>query len=192
MGSPGDLASQATAQEPTSGHDRDPVTQSALVAASGDPVAQAAFVRLTQAELWRLIAALTEPAVADDLTQETYLRAFRALPSFQARSAARTWLFGIARRVCADHVRAVVRRRRLDVLLRRRAPADRSPDPASSVTAADLLQRLPLERRTAMVLTQMIGMSYQEAAAIEGVPVGTIRSRVARARSQLIEIIEAG
>ncbi|MGH3741913.1 MAG: sigma factor-like helix-turn-helix DNA-binding protein, partial [Micromonosporaceae bacterium] len=94
--------------------------------------------------------------------------------------------------VCADHVRAVVRRRRLDVLLRRRAPADRSPDPASSVTAADLLQRLPLERRTAMVLTQMIGMSYQEAAAIEGVPVGTIRSRVARARSQLIEIIEAG
>ena len=52
------------------------------------------------------------PALADDLTQETYLRAFRALPAFEGRASARTWLFGIARRTCADHIRSTVRRRR--------------------------------------------------------------------------------
>lgn len=167
----------------------DPVTRAALAAADGDPVAQADFVRRTQAEVWRLAAALVDPGAADDLVQETYLRAFRALPSFEARSTARTWLFGIARRTCADHLRTVTRRRRLESLLTRQRPSPPAPDPADSVGADDLLRRLPPERRTALVLTQVLGLSYEEAAAVEGVPIGTIRSRVARARGELIEAL---
>lgn len=169
---------------------QDPATHWALAARAGDPVAQAAFVRATQAEVWRFAAALIDPDSADDLTQETYLRAFRALPGFEARSSARTWLLGIARRACADHLRTVVRRRRLDERLAAQATTDRPyPDPAGHLGAADLVRRLPAERRGAFVLTQLLGLSYAEAAAVEGVPVGTIRSRVARARCDLVEAV---
>ncbi|MGN9808297.1 sigma factor [Micromonospora sp. BQ11] len=169
---------------------RESATEWALAARDGDPVAQAAFVRLTQAEVWRFAAALVDPDSADDLTQETYLRAFRALPGFEGRSSARTWLLGIARRACADHLRTVVRRRRLDVRLAADAWTDRPhPDPAGHLGAADLVRRLPAERRGAFVLTQLLGLSYAEAAAVEGVPVGTIRSRVARARNDLVEAV---
>ncbi|MFI6823979.1 sigma-70 family RNA polymerase sigma factor [Micromonospora sp. NPDC050187] len=168
----------------------DPATHWALTARDGDPVAQAAFVRLTQAEVWRFVAALIDPDNADDLTQETYLRAFRALPAFEGRASARTWLLGIARRTCADHLRTVVRRRRLDERLAAQAYTDRPhPDPAGHFGAADLLRRLPADRREAFVLTQLLGLSYAEAAAVGGVPVGTIRSRVARARGDLIEAV---
>jgi RNA polymerase sigma-70 factor (ECF subfamily) len=60
------------------------------------------------------------------------------------------------------------------------------PDPAHRLGADDLLGRLSAERRTAFVLTQVLGLSYAEAATVEDVPVGTIRSRVARARDELI------
>jgi len=159
----------------------------ALAARDGDPVAQAAFVRATQAELWRFTAALVDPGSADDLTQETYLRAFRALPAFEARSSARTWLLGIARRACADHLRALARRRRLHHRLVAGRSVDAvAPDTSERLTAVDLLRRLPGERRSAFALTQIAGLSYAEAAEVEGVPVGTIRSRVARARADLV------
>jgi RNA polymerase sigma-70 factor (ECF subfamily) len=167
----------------------DDVTGWALRAQNGDPLAEAAFVRATQAEVWRLCASLVDTGAADDLTQETYLRAFRALPAFEARSTARTWLFGIARRTCADHLRSVVRRRRLDDVLRRRATGECAPDPASLSTANDLLSQVPEERRGAFVLTQLLGLSYEETAAVEGVAIGTIRSRVARARAQLVDLL---
>ncbi|MEV0002168.1 sigma-70 family RNA polymerase sigma factor [Micromonospora sp. NPDC050980] len=169
---------------------REAATGWALAARHGDPEAQAAFVRATQAEVWRFTAALVGPDSADDLAQETYLRALRALPGFEGRSSARTWLLGIARRTCADHLRTVVRRRRLDERLAAQAATDRPhPDPAGQLGAADLVRRLPAERRTAFVLTQLLGLSYAEAADVEGVPVGTIRSRVARARDELVDAV---
>ncbi|MEU8298072.1 sigma-70 family RNA polymerase sigma factor [Micromonospora sp. NPDC048909] len=180
----------AGSADPAQGAARDPATEWALTARDGDPAAQAAFVRLTQVEVWRFAAALVDPDSADDLTQETYLRAFRALPTFEGRSSARTWLLGIARRTCADHLRTVVRRRRLDARLAANAHTDRPhPDPAGQLGAADLVRRLSAERRGAFVLTQLLGLSYAEAAAVEGVPVGTIRSRVARARDDLVEAV---
>jgi RNA polymerase sigma-70 factor (ECF subfamily) len=171
----------------------DDATHWALAARSGDPVAAAAFVRATQSEVWRFAAALVDTASADDLTQETYLRAFRALPSYQGRSAARTWLFGIAKRACADHLRTVVRQRRLARRLTAHAataPAS-EPDPAGVLGATGLIHALPEPRRAAFVLTQLLGLSYAEAAEVAGCPVGTIRSRVARARDDLIEVVAA-
>jgi RNA polymerase sigma-70 factor, ECF subfamily len=168
----------------------DPITDLALQARTGDAGAQAAFVRATQGEVWRFTAALVDPGAADDLTQETFLRAFKALPGFRGQSAVRTWLLGIARRACADHLRAVVRRRRLDARLAAQAWTDAPhPDPAHRLGTADLLGRLAEDRRTAFVLTQVLGLSYAEAAAVAEVPVGTIRSRVARARDELITAV---
>ena len=160
----------------------------AVAAAAGDPAAQAALVRATQSDVWRLAAALVDRDAADDLTQETYLRALRALPAFEGRAGVRTWLLSIARRACADHLRATVRRRRLGERLVA-APAEPPPNHTGIVEAEDLLRRLDPPRRAAFVLTQVVGLSYQEAAAVEGVPVGTIRSRVARARTDLVDAL---
>lgn len=166
----------------------DDITAWALRARAGDPVAEAAFVRATQVEVWRLAAALVDAGAADDLTQETYLRAFRALAAFEGRSSARTWLLGIARRACADHLRQVVRRRRLEQRLAAEVVRATGPaDPADLPGSAELIDGLSEERRSAFVLTQLLGLSYAEAAEVESVPVGTIRSRVARARAELVE-----
>ena len=169
----------------------DPLTALALRARAGDAGAQSALVRGTQGEVWRFTAALVDPGAADDLTQETFLRAFKALPGFEGRASVRTWLLGIARRTCADHLRAVIRRRRLDARLAAQAWTDvpRQQDLSHRLGAADLLRRLGEERRTAFVLTQVLGLSYAEAAAVEEVPVGTIRSRVARAREELVSAV---
>jgi RNA polymerase sigma-70 factor (ECF subfamily) len=172
----------------------DQVTRWAIAARDGDAASELSFVRATQAEVWRFVAALVDRRHADDLTQETFLRAFRALPQFEGRSSVRTWLLAIARRTCADHIRVAQRRRRLNAQLVAAAePADRDPavDPAGDAIAHDLLARLPADRRSAFVLTQILGLSYAEAAEAEEVPVGTIRSRVARARDQLVQAFEA-
>jgi RNA polymerase sigma-70 factor (ECF subfamily) len=65
------------------------------------------------------------------------------------------------------------------------------PDQAGLLAATDLLRSLPDDRRGAFVLTQVLGLSYEEAAEVEQVPVGTIRSRVARARTHLVEAVQA-
>lgn len=165
----------------------DDATVLALAARGGDPVAMAGFVRATQAQVWRLCAALSDIDSADDLTQETYLRALKALPAFESRASIRTWLLGIARRVCADHVRGLVRRRRLDNRLGLETPPATGADPAGDLAMNDLLLQLEPQRRSAFVLTQVVGLSYAEAAVVDNVAVGTIRSRVARAREELLE-----
>jgi RNA polymerase sigma-70 factor (ECF subfamily) len=161
----------------------DELTRLAVSAGDGDRVALAAFVRRTQPEVWRLCRHLVGPAAADDVTQDTYLRAIPALAGFRAEASARTWLLGIARRAAADAIRREQRRRRL---VPRRAVA--APDHAGSITTAALLEPLEPERREAFVLTQLLGLSYAEAAEVAGVAVGTIRSRVSRARAELAEL----
>lgn len=169
----------------------DQLTRDALAARGGDPAAIAGFIRASQAEVWRLCAHLVDHQSADDLTQDTYLRAFRALPAFRGESSARTWLLAIARRACQEELRARTRRHRRDSVLGGHAPQrPAEPDVAESVGVIALLVRLESGRRAAFVLTQLLGLSYEEAAAVCDCAVGTIRSRVARARSDLIELLE--
>jgi RNA polymerase sigma-70 factor (ECF subfamily) len=128
-----------------------------------------------------------DSGASDDLTQETFLRAFRALPGFRGESSARTWLLSIARRVCMDELRHRSRQRRQES--RMIALGDReSPATAGTeeIEVQELLGHLPEDRRTAFVLTQLTGLSYEDAARACGVPAGTIASRVARARTDLI------
>ena len=170
----------------------DELERYAAAAVEGDALAAAALVRATQSDVWRLCAALVDRAAADDLTQETYLRAFGSLHRFAGRSTLRTWLLAIARRVCADALRSR-RRRRLTlvpddaVLEALDGSADASGDRVGEgAVVGDLLGRLSPERREAFVLTQLLGLPYAEAAEVAGCPVGTIRSRVARARDDLV------
>lgn len=166
----------------------DEVTDLALRAGHGDERALASFIARTQGEVWRLCAHLGSRDDADDLTQETYLRAVTALPRFRADSSARTWLLVIARRVCADHVRSSTRRRALvDRLRGGHEVTERGP--AERVALDDLVSRLSPERREAFVLTQVLGLPYAEAAEVVGCPIGTIRSRVARARDDLLDTV---
>ncbi len=169
----------------------DALTRLALAARDGDQRALDAFIRAGQADVYRFCARVASVNEAADLTQETFLRAWRSIGRFRGDSEARTWLLGIARNTVADHVRRGARRRRLRVVTStdphdlRNHPAT-GDDGGGHATAA-LLDDLSAERREAFVLTQMIGLSYEEAAVVCGVPVGTIRSRVARARDALMQ-----
>lgn len=157
----------------------------AAQAALGDRVALSDLVRGTQAEVWRLCAHLVDPQSADDLTQDVYARAITALPRFRGESPVRLWLFGITRHVCVDEVRRRTRRRR--ILARNESTAaDVVADPTGLVDFDDLLLDLTADQRTAFVLTQVLGLRYSEAAVAVGCPVGTIRSRVSRARESLV------
>ena len=153
-------------------------------AADGDVTAFASLVRLTQTDVWRACSALVDAQSAEDLAQETFLRAYRALPTYDGRASVRTWLLSIARHVCLDELRLRSRRSRLARLLP--PPAARVDDPMPEAELWWLLETLPVDRRVAFVMTQVVGLSYAEAAEVSGCAVGTIRSRVARSRDQLV------
>jgi RNA polymerase sigma-70 factor (ECF subfamily) len=166
----------------------------AEAAAAGDRHAIAGLIRATQRDVWRFVASQAGTSDADDLTQETYLRAITALPRFEGRSSVRTWLLVIARRVVVDHHRHRAARPLLADVTEWGGPAERalhrrsrqSPGFEEISEIGLLLEGLTPDRREALVLTQLLGLSYAEAAQICDCPVGTIRSRVARARDDLV------
>jgi RNA polymerase sigma-70 factor (ECF subfamily) len=172
----------------------DEVTTVALRARRGDAAAATMFVKATQADVWRLCAHLGSSGTADDLTQETYARAFASLHRFAGRASARTWLLSIARRTCADAVRSAVRTRAFEVAgdVDENTGTHRVADPADAITLQALLRTLADDRREAFVLTQLVGLSYAETAEVCNCPVGTVRSRVARARADLVEAFGGG
>ena len=163
----------------------DELTRHLQAAAAGDRVALHAFVRASQADVWRFCAHLVDRDSADDLAQQTYVRALGAASRFRAESSARTWLLAIARRTCADEIRRRQRRRPRELLTD--APGERpTADPTGATDLQVLVDALEPDRRAAFVLTQQIGLSYHEAAEALEVPIGTVRSRVARAREDLV------
>jgi RNA polymerase sigma-70 factor (ECF subfamily) len=172
------------------------ITAWALAAGRGDREALSAFVQGTQRDVLRFVSHLADPGQAEDLVQETYLRAVGALPRFEATASARTWLLSIARRVAADAVRAAGRRPRTtavadwDAVAERAGATRRAGDEA--VLLAQLVAALDPDRHEAFVLTQVLDLSYAEAARVCGCPIGTIRSRVARAREDLVRALDAG
>jgi len=167
-----------------------PSRELALRAARGDGRALTEFVRATSRQVWRTCAFLVDRASADDLTQETYLRAVRSLPTYRAESEPVRWLLTIARRACADEI-AHRQRARVITAWARAAYRVSTIEPSLDVELADAVARLPPERREAFLLTAIAGFSYTEAASLCACPIGTIRSRVARARAELIAGLDA-
>jgi RNA polymerase sigma-70 factor, ECF subfamily len=163
-------------------------TRDAERIADGDHWEQ--FIQASYPTVWRLCAALVGDGAADDLAQETFLRATSALPGFRGQASGRTWILAIARRVCMDELRSRYRRQRRDRHLADFAdPPVRSHDAGGDLAARELLRQLEPDRRVAFALTQLFQLSYEEAAAVCDCPVGTIRSRVARARDDLIALL---
>jgi RNA polymerase sigma-70 factor (ECF subfamily) len=158
----------------------------AAAAARGDSEAFASLVAATHSEVWRLCAYLVDRESADDLTQDTYVRACRSLRTLRDESGIRTWLLILARRTCAAEIDRRVRQREIALRVRSTAPVEYAPDHGGESDVRVLISQLAPERRHAFVLTQLVGCDYAEAAEICGVPLGTIRSRVARAREDLI------
>ena len=171
------------------------VTNWALAARHGDPVAVEHLVRALHRDVRRYVAHLgADPQAVDDLAQDTFLRALGSLRHFEGRSSARTWLLAIARRAVIDSYRRAAARPRLsDVqdwqLAVELAQPRGLPGFDDGVALLDLLDLLPDDRREAFLLTQLLGLPYAEAAEISNCPVGTVRSRVARARATLLDLL---
>nr|WP_286260174.1 sigma-70 family RNA polymerase sigma factor [Streptomyces graminofaciens] len=171
------------------------ITEWALAARGGDPAAVERFVGALHRDVQRFVAHLcADPQAVDDLAQDTFLRALGSLHRFEGRCSARTWLLSIARRAVTDSFRHAASRPRLSDVPDWRLAVERSqphglPGFDDGIALADLLGALPGERREAFVLTQVLGLSYEDVARLTGCPVGTIRSRVARARATLLESV---
>ncbi|KUN16714.1 RNA polymerase subunit sigma [Streptomyces antibioticus] len=173
----------------------------ALAARGGDAVAVEHFVRALHRDVLRYVAHLcADPQAVDDLAQDTFLRALGSLHRFEGRSSARAWLLSIARRAVIDGYRYAAARPRLSDTADWQLAAELAqprglPGFDEGVALLDLLAALPVERHEAFVLTQLLGLPYAEAAEISDCPVGTVRSRVARARETLTALLaeaEAG
>lgn len=140
------------------------------------------------------------PADAEDITQETFVRAYRHLKKFKGRSSLKTWIFRIALNCSNTRLRRRGRRlaRQIDdgeAELERTSDENRSPEDwmvATDLSAAvrDGLTRLPGHYREAVLLRDFEGMSYAEIASVLGVRIGTVRSRIARGREQLRKWLE--
>lgn len=133
------------------------------------------------------------PHDAQDCAQDAMLRAFRAFPTFRGEAKLSTWLYTIAHRACMD----ALRRRRPDVSLEELAATgweaeDVSPTPYARLEQSErkrlleeALRRLPDDQRAALVMVDLQGLPYDEAARALGIPLGTLKSRTARARDAL-------
>ncbi|MDX3853490.1 sigma-70 family RNA polymerase sigma factor [Streptomyces sp. AK02-01A] len=168
-----------------------------MAAGRGDQEAAERFVRATYDDVRRFVAHLSADVPgADDLAQETYLRALTSLARFAGRSCARTWLLSIARCVVIDRYRGAAARPRLADTADWQTAAERAqprhvPGFDEAVAVFDVLGTMDGPRRQAFVLTQILGLSYAEAAVAADCPVGTVRSRVARARRDLTSVWRA-
>ena len=148
--------------------------------------------------LYRLARVLTADRLqAEELAQETCMRALRYFDTYRGEQDIRAWLSAILRNVHRD--RAGARRgeaAREAPLAEAEAIADPAPDPEAVAIAADraaglraAVARLPEPLRDALLLREFSGLSYAAIATAQGVPIGTVMSRLARARAQLCELL---
>jgi RNA polymerase sigma-70 factor, ECF subfamily len=169
--------------------------ESALLARlkAGDPRAFEVFVVTHQHRVFSIaLRMLGSRAEAEDIAQETFLRAHRAIGEFRGEARLGTWLYGIASRLCLNRLASAPRRLERggdDALLRLPAPAG---DAAGALERSELeaalqqaIAELPEERRIVVVLRDLEGLAYEEIATALGLELGTVRSRLHRARNDL-------
>ena len=169
---------------------QEPSPEVIRAAAAGDLDAFEELMRAYQAHVWRFLRHLLgDERLAEDVTQETFLRVHRSLRTFGFRSKFSTWLFRIARNAGIDALRA---RQRRDVMLRQ-LPASRPvSDGSTAVEVTVALASLSSKLREAFVLVEVFGLTYREAGETLGVPQGTVKSRVFTARARLVTWMVAG
>lgn len=162
-------------------HEPDPAVVAA--AARGNTAAFEELVRSCQTDVRRLcLHLLHDDGLADDAAQDAFVRAFRFLPRFRGDSRFSTWLLSIARNCALDELRRAKRRARL--LDGERAEVV-GGDHGRRLEVREAVARLPLDLREPVVLIDVLGMAYRDAARLLGLPQGTVKSRVHRARETL-------
>jgi RNA polymerase sigma-70 factor (ECF subfamily) len=160
----------------------------------GDPGAFAERVRRHQGRLWVVaVRTLRDPEEAADALQDAFVSAFRNAASYRGEAAVTTWLHRIVVNACLDRVRRA--KARPTVPLPETDVAARGDDHAAAEARVDVqaaLARLPEHQRVALVLVDLQDLSVAEAAAVLGVAEGTVKSRCARGRAALAELLGAG
>jgi RNA polymerase sigma-70 factor, ECF subfamily len=175
-----------------------PATPDSLIeqCLSGDQAAWETVVR----QNWRKVFNVAYKFVgkhdeAEDLTQDIFLKIFKALASFDRRANFQTWIISISRNLCIDHYRSVRKERQtiareVDAGDLQPMSSDRGPYAAAEhqdlrLLLRQSLQMLPVTLRTAVVLRDLQELSYQEIADRLGLPEGTVKSRINRGRLEL-------
>ncbi len=163
---------------------QDPDPRTLARARQGDVRAFEDLVRAYQADLWRFTYSYTrDRALAEDATQEAFIRAYRFLPSFRGDSRFTSWLFRIARNCALDIIRS--RKSQEDRALRAPDPTG-PPDPVTRLELQTALSAVSEDHREPFLLIEVFGLSYQEAADVLRVRVGTVKSRMHRARAAMM------
>lgn len=132
-----------------------------------------------------------DPSPAEDVVQEVFVKVYRSLSGFDERSRFTTWLYRVTRNACLDEVR--VGRRRpvpVDTLENSASIEDFSDEVALSSAVEHAMRALPPEDRDALAAIGLFGLSYAEAGESLGVPAGTVKSRVFRARRTLAATLD--
>src|SRR6476469_4709086 len=175
-----------------------PATPDSLIeqCLTGDQVAWEMIVR----QHWRKVFNVAYKFVgthdeAEDLTQDIFLKIFKALATFDRRANFQTWIISISRNLCIDHYRSVRKERQtiareVDAGELQPASADRGPYAVAEhqdlrAQLKQALETLPITLRTAVVLRDLQELSYQEIADRLGLPEGTVKSRINRGRIEL-------
>ena len=174
-------------------------------ALAGDSQAFEWIVRRYRPGLYKLVLRMVKnPQEAEDIVQETFIKAFNALPSFSEEYAFSTWLYKIAINHCIDHFR----KKKLPTLsldkpidakegeIKREFP-DRGLTPEGAVLrrerhrlVQEAIQKLPEHYRTVIILRHQEERSYEEIAQILGIPLGTVKARIFRAREMLKKMLK--
>ncbi|MBI1396859.1 MAG: RNA polymerase sigma factor RpoE [Betaproteobacteria bacterium] len=172
-------------------------------AQQGDKRAFELLVAKYQRKLGRLLSRfIRDPAEVEDVAQEAFIKAYRALPSFRGESAFYTWLYRIGINTAKNYLVAMGRRAPTttefdseeaegfedgDQLRDVNTPEAELMTKEIATTVNETMQALPEELRTAITLREIEGLSYEDIATIMNCPIGTVRSRIFRARETIAE-----
>jgi RNA polymerase sigma-70 factor, ECF subfamily len=175
-----------------------PLTPDSLIeqCLAGDQLAWEQIVRQNRRKVFNVAYKFVgKHDEAEDLTQDIFLKIFKALKTFDRRANFQTWIISISRNLCIDHYRSVRKERQTiarDVDSNDLQPATQERGPYAQAEHHDLreqlrqaLETLPLTLRTAVVLRDLQELSYQEIADRLGLPEGTVKSRINRGRIEL-------
>jgi RNA polymerase sigma-70 factor, ECF subfamily len=183
--------------------ERDIDQQLVVRAQRGDKRAFELLVEKYQRKLGRLLARfIRDPAEVEDVTQEAFIKAYRALPAFRGDSAFYTWLYRIGINTAKNYLMALGRRAPTSTEVEAEdaegfedgeqlrdinTPESMLLSKEIATTVNATIEGLPEELRTAIQLREIEGMSYEDIARIMDCPIGTVRSRIFRAREAIAE-----
>jgi RNA polymerase sigma-70 factor (ECF subfamily) len=164
----------------------------------GDPEAFEALVRRAQHRINGIaLRMLGNAAEAEEVAQEVFLRVHRSAREFRGESKLSTWLYAIASRLCLARLSRPERRARVAAPEALADIPDAGPDPSTGIESAELksalercIAELDDDRRVVVVLRDIHGLPYEEIAAALGIELGTVRSRLHRARAELKDRLE--